>query len=472
MRARPLVRWEIHMNRHLPWLVPLLFSSAFVVACSGDGDAPPSAALADGGGDAADAAGDAGDAEDAAADAASDVGSLDDASDAPSGPPRVTISDWKGKPEANVRVVFHDEAGAVIETKLTGADGKATSGGDVLPAMASALFDSGFTREIITWTGLQDGDDIKVRSPVPDIPVDETWAWVTWPDLSAVQGAFDTKVYFGDCTLSGGADDGVGFPDLCGGDSVLVEAVDKNDKVLAHSFKKGITLLTDGVTEVTTSPWKAPKNVKIIGDYPAVALAQIAGGHGFWSEPDDSVAFPVASGFADAIQGVVGWSSKGVARIFMKRVAMTTELSFDAIETLPSIEDARITHTDPRRPRIEWSSSSTAGWDGGFVRVAFYRDEEDVEIFWTFVVAPGSLNVTVPELPPEAAEFGPLEGDEFFYGPAVLFLEGDAIPDYGMVRRELGQLSEPLYRHPPVIPVMPVNGSYRMTWVTQVHQPE
>jgi hypothetical protein len=199
-------------------------------------------------------------------------GSVPDvAPDAPPGPPSVTVTvtDRNG-PKGNVRVVFHDAAGAVLETKLTGADGKASSAG-ALPAMASALLGSGYDRHIVTWTGVENGDDLAVKDVEPEN--DETVIGsynVTLIGQVADQNAYQYDIYAGSCgttfadtaTLTGS----LNLYKFCVGSqsSVLVRAVDDGYTPIAHSFKKANPVPTDGgAVAVATGEWKPSATLTI-----------------------------------------------------------------------------------------------------------------------------------------------------------------------------------------------------------------
>jgi hypothetical protein len=101
---------------------------------------------------------------DATTDAALDAPSE---ADADAGSPSVTVHVFtKRGPVANVTVVFHDVDGSVLETKLTSADGKASSSGST-PAMATAVVPDGSGDQYVTtWTNVEAGDELSLEARV------------------------------------------------------------------------------------------------------------------------------------------------------------------------------------------------------------------------------------------------------------------------------------------------------------------
>ncbi len=399
--------------------------------------------------------------------------------DAPSGPRTVTVTvTGRTGPVANVRVVFNDAAGAVLETKLTDASGKAKSTG-ALPAMATALFAKGWQHELVTWTGLEDGDELTVREPDPDLELGQYD--VTLP------GPFDNtdlmrySAYAGGCY---GSVDGTSsiidlYSGCAGGDktSVLVWAIDPDNQIAGHSFKKGNAIPASGVTTaLTTSAWTAPTSVTVTAtNTPAdqqleVNLLEIADGHGYedgyshWLE-NGSTVFKTATGFADALQSTIAWYGGFGSRLAItKRLAPGPSITFDASEALPPITGGEIVEgSGPRRPVIQWTSPSTAAADGGLVRMQLW-DQEDNRYAWTFVVPPGSTKVTAPAMPPEAGEFLPdVDADRDWVYPTIGFLEADSIQGYKAFRAMQGTLAPAGNSLTYNLPALPTNGTYRMT---------
>ena len=404
--------------------------------------------------------------------------------DAPSGPPSVTVTVMaRSGPKADVRVVFHDATGAVLETKLTDASGKAKSTG-ALPAMASALLSSGGDRQIVTWTGLENGDDLVVREPESSESLLAQYA-VTLPGPFDVAGLtrYDTRA--SDC--SGFIQETSGTIELyryCAPNdtsSVLVRAIDPDNQVVGHSFKKANAVPTDGSTlAVATGAWTAPTTVTVTatntqGQDVSVDLLEIADGHGYadgFDHPveNGSATFATATGFSDALQATIGlWpDSLGSMQTIAKRVAPGPTIQIDATQVLPAITSANIDfEANPRRPVLTWASSSTAAADGGLIRLQHWGASENRHL-WTFVVPPGSTTVTAPAMPVEANDYlpdvdaGPID----WMTPEVVFIESDVFPTYKEFRRQQGTLApaDTSFRHG--FPALPANGTYRATsWV-------
>lgn len=378
-----------------------------------------------------------------------------DAAEPPPTTVTVTVTGRTG-PTANVRVVFHDASGAVLETKLTGADGKATSGGSVPPAMATALVASGSERHLVTWTGLEGGDDLALRDVETSDPVG-TYD-VTLPDPIPDAGVVGSVLLAGDCKAFGGVTGGtLKVSGRCVGteSAVLARAMDVDENVLGYSFKKANPVLSDGgVVAVEAGAWSAGSNVTVsatnisAGVPGSASLLEIVNGQEFRSRfrqefNGNSTTFLTATGFADALQAnVFFYPSVGSTQSISKRVAPTDTISVDASQVLPAITAATIGGTDARRPVLSWTSTSTTGTDGGIVHVGF-RGAAHNTYQWTFVVPPGSTTVTAPAMPGEAESFLPANGDAgptAFHDPEVVFIEADVLPGYTAFRRQQGAL--------------------------------
>ena len=405
--------------------------------------------------------------------------------DAPSGPPSVTVTvTGRTGPAANVRVVFHDASGAVLETKLTDANGKAKSTG-ALPAMASALMAVGSQHEIMTWTGLEDGDDLVVREPDTYESEERIGTYqVTLPGPFDDTGTTRYDLRVGDCSGSwqGEGPATVSLYRFCvPGDksSVLVRALDPNYQIIGQSFKKANPVPTDGGTvDVVTSAWAPPSTVTVtatntpVDQSIDVDLLEIADGYGYadgfsHSLENGSAIFHTANGFAEALQSTLYFYGGSSRQMITKRVAAGPTIEFDASQVLPLLETAEISGTDSRRPVISWTGN-TAGTDGGLVRVDFFGAEGG-NYHWTFVVPPGSTSVTAPAMPAEADSFLPPAtdaGPEAFQWPELVFVEADVIPTYKEFRRMQGALAPAGTSFAFSVPTLPLNGTYRTTsWV-------
>ncbi|HVH46592.1 MAG TPA: hypothetical protein VM925_29830 [Labilithrix sp.] len=411
--------------------------------------------------------------------------SVDAAPDAPVVPAVSVTVTGAGGPKSGVRIVFHDAAGAVIETKLTGNDGKATHVGTDA-GMASALLATGSQRHIVTWTGVETGDDLQVRDG--DSNEDVGLYNVSLSSLFVDSGA---SIYWVEGPCGGNSTYGTAaeLPLRRGctraQNAVLATARTFSSTVTGHAFKKGNPGVTDGGTaSITVGDWKEPSTLGLtIANLPVETsfdshLLEIADGAGFSNSTGDTngsnVTFKTATGFADAYQasirfGDFGGSEQSITRRFAP--AATVELDYAGL--LPSITDASLDTAAPRRPVISWSTDSTAGTDGGLVQFSF-SGPEDANYLWTLVVPPGSKTVTAPAMPAEAESFLPFDpdsgGESWFGVPEILFVEADVLPSYAFFRRQQGTLlglTESGFGAYS-LPALPLDGTYKTTSWTAI----
>ncbi|MBX3224924.1 MAG: hypothetical protein KF795_30690 [Labilithrix sp.] len=409
--------------------------------------------------------------------------------DAPVVIPAVSVTVvGKTGPSADVRVVFHDADGAVLETKLTGADGKATRSAGAAPAMASALLAVAGQRQIMTWTGVEDGDQLVVRDLEPYEETSGGSFAVALPGAFSDAGASGYEIVAGECFTFTESSQTATLPLMpyCtrgAKSSVLVRAKSYEGELVGHSFSKGNNVPTNGATvAVATGVWRVPASVTLsVSNVPPdtegnAELLEISDGHGY---PSGSVGLSqpatlqTATGFADALQATASISSgqQGWAkRVIAKRGAPAASITLDAALFLPPISGAEISANDAARPVVSWTSTSTAAADGGLVRVRYYTADE-TSSSWTFVVAPGSTSVKAPAMPAEAESFLPdptNDSPSRFSRPTVVFIEADTIPSYALFRRTQSAIAD--YAFPfasYALPPLPTNGTYRATAFSQ-----
>lgn len=398
--------------------------------------------------------------------------------DAPAGPSvSVTVDDSRG-PKAGVRIVFHDANGAVIETKLTGADGKATHTGPT-PSMASALLAAGQQPHIVTWTGVEDGDELHVRDEDTEemIGIYQV-TFSSFEDSGAnqyfVASPCGTNMSYGTATE-------LPLYRRCAGSQNAVLATGRrfSGNVTGHSFKKGNATVSDGGTgAITLGDWKAPSTLMVnVENDPAdgsfdARLLEVADGAGFASRlrtaEGSHFTFSIATGFADAYQAsIAATDATDSLRTIAKRFAPSASVTLDYAGLLPSIDDASLDTSNPRRPVVSWTAGSSAGTDGGLVQLSFLGSQNTFR-YWTLIVPPGSNTVTAPEMPAEADSFLPFAPDSgmesYFRVPEVLFLEADFLPSYASFRsrhHELLGLPRGFYDFN--LPALPTNGTCRTT---------
>ena len=405
-------------------------------------------------------------------------GGPDATPDAPEVPGvNVTVFGYGG-PKAGVRVVFHDATGAVMETKLTGPDGKAKHIGET-PAMASALLSFGESRRIVTWTGVELGDDLQVLDREED---DHIGMYsITLP--GEPDGGANTYTVESECdrNLAYGTAAELPLYRSCTRpkNAVLATALSRGD-LRGYAFKKGNAAVTDGGTGAfTLGAWVTPTPFTVdVTNLPPetfyeASLLEVADGAGFRNYESNqegaTITYGVAPGFADAYQASISFADSGRDRRVAKRVAPgtpSTTLDYDAI--LPEIEGAELDATNPQRPIVSWTSAAPlTTTDGGVIHVRFDGPQERT-FAWTFVVPGNATTVTAPAMPPEAESFLPPAPDSgtetYFYLPRVMFIEGDAIPSYAAFRRQQGLfLDHTTSFNGRDLPVLPANGAYRTT---------
>lgn len=389
--------------------------------------------------------------------------------------------------EAGVLVVFNAADGSVIETKQTGADGKATHAGSDAAFVTALLVHDG-THRLVTWTGVEVGDDLELLDP--DALTEPTTLGTYDVTLSTFEDAGAIGYFLRSPCNSTQADGTTGSLELYSNcakakNSVLGKAKDEGGYDVGFAFTKGIAAPSGGNgTAVTLGAWSGPQTFDLqVGNLPVETLvdgnlAQIADGTGFFVDYEDrleqngsNVPFNVAKGFADAYQASIRRYGEYGQRTIMKHVpGSATAIAFDYEAFLPEMTDVSIDSTNARRPVLTWTaSSSLATTDGGVLRFRFDRPNEEAYFSWTVVVAPGATSVTIPALPPEAEAFAPPDGgtdqEPDYYALEAAFLEADVIPNYASFRRFEGAV-------PGIVdssfgefafPIVPVDGTYRAT---------
>ena len=394
----------------------------------------------------------------------SEAGNPDVAVDAPVIPKTVTVTVVRGAlPAQGISVVFNDAAGAVLETKTTGADGKATSTPGMSPAQASALLGSTSTRRIITWTSVRPGDQLLAR----DIGTDQTGTYVLTTDAKPV-GAAQLTASIGGCSGINASSPVTVFMNTdCTRPTtaILARAFSPGGPPaapLAYAFAKGLPAgPTDGgAGSATAGPWVVPTDATVTAkNLPAdsnvnALLFEIADNLAIENPTGSSTAlvadaatatFKVAPGFADAYQFAVRvrpFATFGASQTVAKRGAVATSTDVDLAALLPTLESADITTTTSLRPQVDWTTVGGAtlnATDGGSVFISWYNSVSETNGAWTIIVAPGTKTVKAPALPASLSAWAPRSADEAgqgasFNSPTVLFVEGDIVPDYDAFR--------------------------------------
>lgn len=374
----------------------------------------------------------------------------------PSAPPPVTVLAVKsdGTPAQGLTVVFHDAAGAVLESGTTGADGKLASTG-ATPSMASILLTNGSTKHVITWTAVAAGDVLDARNldaqnpytgsytvtvDAPQVKADQYQASVGTCAGYLFQGTpapIQVQTYAG-CTHAGN-------------DNAILTRVTYQGVDQAYAFKKGNAPppVDGGTASVAMGTWGAvgsmritPQNVPA-GSGASAHITQIAGAQAFDGDEngfDGPVSFNLATGFADAIQ-IVGHASpdptKGVTMV--TRIAPADTATIDFANALPLIDEAAIDRKDFVRPTMTWTPAAPlTATKGGSVLISWNKPNEDRR-GWTFIVPPGATSVKTPALPTGNEDWLPPDPDggafgSFVQGPSVVFVDTTVLPNAAAFR--------------------------------------
>ncbi len=391
-----------------------------------------------------------------------------------------------GQPVPNVRVVFHDTAGAVLGSSLTAADGRATSAGlPQIPTQASALLGTGSNLSVITWVAVQPGDEL-VATDTRVSRSDIRQYQVSFPSVTnavsyyAATGGCDTTGSESPLTLS------VSPECIRASTPILVRANGGRASILGFAFKKGnappgdagaLAVTTGAFAPALTATVDATSEPNEEGDL-EVGLTEIAEEVGFSMGPFGSLdgprSFSVPDGFADARQVAAffrPYANFGSQLTMVRRDPPQAANVLDFAQRLPKVTGAEVpTPADPRRFEITWTNeASLAAADGGVVRVRFFGGM-DANFSWSFVVPPGAATtgaVKAPAMPAEAEGWIPQKADAgptFFSPPEVMFVEASALPSYAAFRRIAGTLfPAEVYGRRELSAVLPQNGTLRAT---------
>jgi hypothetical protein len=390
----------------------------------------------------------------------SEAGTPDAALDAPVIPTTVTVNVVRGAgPAQGITVVFNDAAGAVLETKTTGADGKATSTAGLLPAQASALLGTSGPRRIITWTSVQPGDELLAR----DVGTTETGTYVLTTDANPA-GAVQLTASIGSCQGVAPSSPVTIFMNTdCTRPTtaILARAFGPGalpTAPLAYAFAKGKAAgpLDGGASSTTAGPWVVPtdttvtaKNLPTESNVYAL-LFEIADNLGIenptGSPPNlvtgaATATFKVAPGFADAYQFAVRvrpFANFGSSQTIAKRGPAATSTDVDLAALLPTLDSATVDTTTSLRPKVDWTTVGGAP------------------------ALPASLSTWAPRSADDAGQ------GAFLNSPTVLFVEGDIVPDYNAFRRQAGVvLPAAEVSDRDVRAVLPAAGTFKLTSFTQ-----
>jgi hypothetical protein len=396
-----------------------------------------------------------------------------------------------GAPDPGVSVVFQSSAGAALATVVTGADGKATSKvttGDMITVALGAVNE----RQLLTYVGVKPGDVLPVVERTNRLVTITMATNNPGGGITIAAGNIDCST---NAASSGNPVSVTLLPECITGPVFPVIGNLRFNLNSYFSFKKDVAPAASGTTTVSgMTPWAIgtayTMNVTNAPNLPGVqaSLGQIANNQSSFPTASESnlvlaagagtAAFVVASGgYADAYQGDVQFVSypAGYQQVlsFSKRFGAGTTQTLDMTAgVLPALTSTAVDNTAPARPVFSWTAASTldaTNGDSGVVTTVFTQPlavtgSEQIE--WTFIVPPGTLAVTAPELPASLVAFTPRAASTV-PKPAVAFFESDLVSGYDFVRAHAGQFG--LTRVPigifsgATIPALPAVGTLRIT---------
>lgn len=333
-------------------------------------------------------------------------------------PTGVTVTvKHEGAPQKDVRVIFHDATGAVTGDFKTDAAGVVSQ--PVAPSMVTILAPNaevGTELAPLTYLGVADGDALTIELDGVNVVSKIGEYSVT------LGGGFDNaeqySVRAGDQCSTLGPSDGTLildlYPSCVGAQGVVLATASAADGTpLAFTFAKNLAKPMGGATITVPAlpPFVAAGSLTVTAanvppnDYAWVEAAALADGRSFdigprgGDFPAEPATFRLPVGFGDAHQASMGTYSGMSSRTIVKREPATvTNIAFDFAALLPSLGDSNVAADNPKRPKATWSSSAPlTGTDGGILRLDWYGNRGSLR--WSFVLPPGTTEVTAPALP-------------------------------------------------------------------------
>jgi hypothetical protein len=384
-------------------------------------------------------------------DAASDA---NDGSMPPTGGPTVVVlGNGSHPPQAGVTVVFQDANGEVVESVVTGADGRATASAKSSSSihMATALIRYMTSPEFITWVGVSPTDVLTAINPQQGGLPPSNLFTITLP--GAYPGANHHTAGIMSCQVT------MTDPTKSLSTSLSADCVAATNPFLGIAWDISTTPATPlafaSVKGVAAPPASAvlgawapavPLPVEII-NAPAdtngtqVDVRVIEDGRNLVQyHPSSLHSFSVPDGLADATQsralmtfgsGCLGpppCGDGGWRTIEMQVAGTPASITHDGSTALPAITAFTTDRTDPNRPLFAWTSNgSLASTSGGNVAFLFTGGN------WSFIVPPSATTLKVPALPADAT--ATLGLSTSFMEPYATFFDNTLIASYADVRR-------------------------------------
>ncbi|MCC7383428.1 MAG: hypothetical protein IT384_16440 [Deltaproteobacteria bacterium] len=435
---------------------PCVFCLALLIgaACADEPAGAP-----DAGGGSID--GTAGDATPVDAGIAADAGDAGDAADASAGSLTEVIVLDEGAPQADVLVVFHDQAGTPLHVARTGADGMARYALQATGSITVATSPQG-TQQLVTVLGVEPEERIRVGVAEP---VRSRGGSITVTTTRAVTNAGDYVVDVG-CTSQTVSsvttpltfDVAQGCIDASGETTVLAVSRMRDGTPYSYAVGRGHPTASGAPGSVPLSPWSVgwDELFLTVTNIPNGAFgiraraAALAGRVPFRAafSPQIAAAFPGASstiplGYPrDLGEGVelfvdMAYGSQTAVEaetiLIRRRTTLPSQVTIDApAELLPAIAGFAV--TSGARPEVNWTGAAALdAADGAQIDLAWTTPARG----WRVLMPPsGARPARLPELPPELASWAvPTASPD----QAVLYVfDIDAIPSYAALRVEQG----------------------------------
>jgi len=446
---------------------------------------------------------------------AADSAVPDAAVDATPLPVTLTVTNDEG-PEQGVLVVFQDATGTVITTATTDATGRVTQQ-LAADSQVTAVLGTVVSPALVTIQGVQPGDALTAFDTAHLAFANTSVTIDALPD-AAPPGTSGYQAYVGNCPQNGSGFTappttfgGIAWPCVAAGKApLLVASIGSTDggsnQELGYTYEKGNALLADGgATPISpTVPWASAETTQTLsaqnvtsGSSGWLSFSEIAGGvalsnlmnfgggssadGGPLSETNGFVGHP---GYAEAVQGeatvyeyLQSFQFDAIRSIAAHSGAPDGSTALPALDlssVLPEITASSIDTTDagtPSRPVVSWTSAASLATTDGIVSVTQWSVASPdagptTNGTWTIVSPPTATSVVPPSLP---AGLGTWTINNTV--PLVVAVEASFIAGYAQLRATFAALppTQSLLsdNHSTVVPPLPVDGTLRLTAVTQ-----
>lgn len=337
----------------------------------------------------------------------------------------VTVVDEGGAPLGGMDVVFHAPDGTVLLHQSTNTEGQAEH--EVEPdslVTVSGLADS--TTHLFTVAGVQPLDELVLEFPTETEPPEVGDLDISANALSGAGG----YVFSDGCSTRFTSDPNATSTidedcvNSAGTASVLAEARDSNDEIMAFTFVRGVQPVDGGTANVTLPAWDTTVETTSyqVSNAPAagtltVLMTHVADGITYTSDAERadvqvgggaSLSMPLAGGFADKIRSLI--ILPGTRRTVLSDPA--SSFSVSGSEMLPPVQIDEPDLSNPSRPSASWTGAGSTDLTGVAASIFWFEDNGDGA--WHFVLPPGTEEVRAPVLPGAVASSAPDGSSTFF----------------------------------------------------------